>query len=288
MKIIVRNAAGLANRMFQYALYKSLEAKGNNVFLDDSYVAKKWDFENVSITHIFPNVTFKRPTKFQILSLFGGYDKISTIIRHLPFVKNKICFFYKREFSNSVFNHKRSAYIIGTFSSEQYFYDIQNQIRHDFKFKPFTDKRNIDIEKKMKAENSVAIHIRKGADYNKSITNGTCGISFYNDAIDYIKQQIDNPLFYIFTDNVQWVKENFDGLDYTLIDWNPVSGDGNHLDMQLMSCARHNIIANSTYSWWGAWLNNNPNKIVIAPLKWYNEGKNSRELGFVPSTWLTF
>jgi hypothetical protein len=85
-----------------------------------------------------------------------------------------------------------------------------------------------------------------------------------------MKESVVDPVFYVFTDNQDWVKENIKDIEYTLVDWNPTSNKRNFRDMQLMSCAKHNIIANSTYSWWGAWLNRNPDKIVIAPEPWFN------------------
>ncbi|KAA6342565.1 O-antigen biosynthesis glycosyltransferase WbnK [termite gut metagenome] len=295
MFLIVRSSGGLANRMFQYSLYKNFEAKDFNVFLDDSYIARKWDFENVSLKDIFSNVEFRCPNKSQILKVCGGYDKFSTLWRHIPLIKNRICFFYKCRdgFDKYIFNNRNNkAYLIGTFQSEKFFEDIKNQIRHDFEFMPFADKRNNERKQRMIEENSVAIHVRKGLDYNKNIIKGCCNITFYHKAIEYIKTHVNNPKFYVFTDNIDWVKTNFQrfNLNYTLIDGNPISGYGNWIDMQLMSCAKHNIIANSTYSWWGAWLNSNPDKIVIAPLKWFNETytlKNSRELEIVPNMWIT-
>ncbi len=97
-----------------------------------------------------------------------------------------------------------------------------------------------------------------------------CGADYYMAAIDYIKAHVDHPVFYVFTDNPSWLKDNMPAFDYTLVDWNEVSGKRSFRDMQLMSCAKHNIIGNSTYSWWGAWLNPHPDKIVIAPDRFFN------------------
>lgn len=80
-----------------------------------------------------------------------------------------------------------------------------------------------------------------------------------------MKEKLQHPKFYVFTDNVDWVKENFQEIEYTLLKGNPADGYGNHFDMQLMSLCKHNIISNSTYSWWSAFLNQNPGKVVIAP-----------------------
>ena len=113
--------------------------------------------------------------------------------------------------------------------------------------------------------------VEKGKDYMKrEIFANTCPLEYYLKAVDIIKDRVEDPVFYVFTDNPDWVKENLKGIDYTLVEDNPAIGWGNHFDMQLMSCCKHNIIANSTYSWWGAFLNDNPNKIVIEPRYWFN------------------
>lgn len=98
----------------------------------------------------------------------------------------------------------------------------------------------------------------------------TCPLDYYRKAIAYIKEKVDNPKFYVFADNPAWVTEHFNEFDYTLIEGNPPAGWGSHFDMQLMSYCKHNIISNSTYSWWGAFLNKNPEKIVILPHQWFN------------------
>ena len=159
------------------------------------------------------------------------------------------------------------------------------EVRDSFVFKPFQDIRNIEIALEMSNCNSVAIHVRKGADYNSSINSGVCDLAYYKKGIELISEKIVNPVFYIFSDNPMWVKENFSFIEYKYIDWNPTTGFGNHLDMQLMSNAKHNIIANSTYSWWGAWLNPNKDKIVMAPFIWFNKDsipKSSIELSMIP------
>ena len=106
-------------------------------------------------------------------------------------------------------------------------------------------------------------------------------------AINTINSQIENPKFYIFSDNFEWCKENLSFCDPVYVDWNPTSGPINYLDMQLMSNCKHNIIANSSYSWWGAWLNNNPNKIVIGPKKWFNSSSEKFDsTDIIPENWI--
>lgn len=123
----------------------------------------------------------------------------------------------------------------------------------------------------MQNSESVAIHVRKGMDYQSRIWyQNTCPVAYYKKAIGRIKKEIDHPKFYVFADNHEWVKEHFRDFDYTLIEGNPTSGCGAHFDMQLMSCCKHAIVSNSTYGWWGAYLNDSRDRMVILPEIWFN------------------
>lgn len=121
--------------------------------------------------------------------------------------------------------------------------------------------RETKICKKMQSCESVAIHVRKGKDYAQRIWyQNTCPIEYYQKAIRLISEKVNNPKLYVFTDNPEWVKEHFKDFHYTLVEGNPASGWGSHFDMQLMSVCKHNVISNSTYSWWSAFLNEHNGK----------------------------
>lgn len=287
--VVIFSGAGLANKMFHYALYKALETKDFDVYLNvKSYVISKWSHESVQLKDVFDNIKFKESTKFKRAAKITLFDKIYIHLSSL--FGGHYYIYYGFKFNNNIFNFKaKNCCLIGNWQSEKYFENIKDKIRADFRFRDFSDDRNIKISHKMKQENSVAIHIRKGIDYKTNIIfKNTCPIDYYQRAISYIKAHVENPIFYIFTDNKEWVKEHFTNFDYILCDWNPTNGKQNYLDMQLMSCAKHNIIANSTYSWWGAWLNMNPNKIVIAPALWFNPiNKLYSQVEIVPQDWIT-
>jgi hypothetical protein len=114
--------------------------------------------------------------------------------------------------------------------------------------------------------------------------HGTCDSEYYKRALEYITEKVSNPHFYVFSDDMQWTKQNLDiPQPVCYVDQN--SPNMGHVDMYLMSLCRHHIIANSTFSWWGAWLNKNPDKIVIAPKKWFAAAEyNSDDL--IPSSWI--
>lgn len=293
MTQIIYLCAGLANRMFQYAFYLSLKEKGYRVKIADNSIVKEWKHEDVSIKDIFTNVHYETASKYQIFLMGGGNDIFSRALRNRFKIYSP---FYERTsaqdgFRKDLFEIKHSAFHAGVFQSEKYFENIKGKVKDAFRFTPFQTSKNLDLQQKMQNENSIAIHIRKGKDYSNGLPyQNTCSVNYYINAIDYIKSKINNPTFYIFTDNPSWVENNLKKhINYSLIDWNPAIGYGNHYDMQLMSYAKHNIIANSTYSWWGAWLNSNPQKIVIGPKIWFNPNMKEfyyKDLNILPDQWI--
>ena len=269
---IIRMQAGLANRMFQYSCYLYLKQKGYETYVDNSYKAKMWKMEDISWARIFPNAPIKQASHFRIGLNGGGYGLWSRFIRRFCWGVFSKTLGLKNFEIPSAENLKRYNLFVGVFQNSIMVESVKDVVLDSFQFSPFEDVKNLAFLKKISKENSVAIHVRKGEDYlKKDIIKGTCPIEYYISAINYIKAKINNPQFYVFTDNKRWVEDNFDGIDYTLVDWNPSIGWGNHYDMELMSFCSHNIIANSTYSWWGAFLNRNPHKIVIMPNKWFNK-----------------
>lgn len=286
--VVVYIAAGLANKMFQYAFSRGLMSHGLDVFLDQTSFQPEWSFEDIALEEVFPNIEIKNAPN-NMFSLAYKKDLLSRIYRRMsaffpnnrylmerPFIYDELI--YKKATSNCIF--------CGLWQTELYFNFCEKDVRRNFVFTPFQDDQNIQLAEKMKNENSVAIHIRKGADYLKrNIWDGTCSVEYYNQAINYLKEHVSNPVFYLFTDNPKWVEENLKDIDYKLVDWNPVSGKQSYRDMQLMSYAKHNIIANSTYSWWGAWFNNNPQKIVVAPKIWFNP-KIEKAPYIIPERWI--
>lgn len=293
---IVCVSSGLANQMFMYAFSHYLVSKGENVYI--ALQARKpfdeFAFEKITIRDVFPNVHIReiRPWMRALVKLFFIESKNAQRLRRLLSVFG-IKYYHAKNFSYEPWmmeSHKGWLCIYrGLWQSENYFKECAGDIRQLFTFPKLSEEKNIAIAKKMANENSVAIHLRKGIDYMRSESFGKklCEVDYYERAIEYIKEHVQNPVFYVFTDNPQWVKDNLPSFNYTLVDWNDVAGKTQFRDMQLMSYCKHNIIANSTYSWWGAWLNSNPDKIIIAPNKWCNPVvEKLRENEVVPHDWI--
>lgn len=270
MKIIVNMACGLANRMFQYTYYLFLKKKGYNALVD-FYHSAKLAHEKVEWNDIFPEARIEQASFLDVFKLGGGADILSKIRRkYLSYLSGVINMPTAFDADLPV-NSKESQYIIGVFQNAAMVESVEEDVRHCFTFQPFTDERNRILQNEMEGCESVAIHVRKGKDYAKRVWyQNTCPEEYYQKAIQLMAEKVDHPKFYVFTDNPEWVKNHFKGFAYTLVEGNPASGWGSHFDMQLMSVCKHNIISNSTYSWWSAFLNEHPQKIVIAPRVWFN------------------
>ncbi len=186
-------------------------------------------------------------------------------------------------FENEMYNSKYDG-LDGFFQNESYFKDYRSDILNKFKFKKELTGINKDLANKIQTDNSVSLHIRRG-DYLTDAKNDVLSNHYYLEAINYIVNKIEDPHFYIFSDDIEWVKKNFKITQkHTYIDNNQNSG---FYDIQLMNLCKHHIIANSTFSWWAAWLNGNDKKIVIAPKIWLTD-KNAFEdtKNIIPREWM--
>lgn len=272
--IVIKLTGGLGNQMFQYAAAKSISIKNRQKLVIDidgfnTYTTHKYGLNHFALKTDF----FKRPSKFK-----------SGIIK---FFKNKKK--YKEvdfRFNSYVFNLKANPLILeGYFQSEKYFIEYENEIRKDFEITSTFKQITLKTIENIKKVNSVSIHFRRG-DYIGNSTHETDKTEYYKEALSFIQNKVENPVFFIFSDDINWVKKNFKtSFETHYIDFN--DPESNYEDLKLMSSCKHNIIANSSFSWWGAWLNSNPDKIVIAPKKWFNDEKlNYKDV--IPQEWIKF
>lgn len=274
---IVKIDSGLGNQMFQYALYLKLRfIYGDMVKIDINsfnYNSFHNGYEldkvfNVSSPTSDLEESFRAGAKNSIYYSSNFLKKL-----HFKIALYKYCF-CRTGFRNSItffcdYSNPKSKFYVGGWQSEKYFKDISSVIRRTFKF-PGLNKINSEIAYEISNSNSVSIHVRRGDYLNaENITfQNCCTPIYYKNAINRIKNEVVNPKFYVFSNDIAWCRENLGLEDARYIDWN--KGKESYRDMQLMSLCKHNIIANSSFSWWGAWLNENTNKIVLAPSKWFD------------------
>jgi hypothetical protein len=179
------------------------------------------------------------------------------------------------------------SYIDGYWQSEKYFKRIEPTVRKEFTLITSPSTKNQKIIDKIKSCESVSLHIRRGDYVTDPKTNtlyGTCPPEYYEKAIQLMKDKVKHPVYFVFSDDPEWIRSNMvTGYPQHVVDIN--GPDDAHEDLRLMSCCKHHIIANSSFSWWGAWLSNNPKKVVVAPKKWFNN-YHKDEQDVVPENWV--
>lgn len=181
---------------------------------------------------------------------------------------------------------KDNIYLDGYWQSEKYFIDFADTIRADFTFSTLFSEKNAGLAKHIAQVNAVSLHVRRG-DYAKNpkttATHGLCSLDYYQAAVDYVSTHVIQPHFFIFSDDIAWVKANLT-INSTVFFVDHNTHQESYNDMRLMSLCKHHIIANSSFSWWGAWLNQNAEKIVIAPKQWFFKSTDTSDL--IPASWM--
>lgn len=257
MKYVVFSG-GLGNQMFQYAFMLSLKHKGIKALADTSVYERTLAHNGFELDKIF-NTSHKFIKRSKIV---GFIFKLLHRRRHplLWFRENK-----PMVYDNTVYKTTK-MFLDGCWVSELYFKNIEDVIRREFKFCNISNE-NLLIAEKMRNEESVSLHIRRG-DYLTFKNFQVCGTKYYKRAIEHICSTVKNPLFYIFSNDTVWAKEFIKQfpVNYKIVVHN--TGVNSYQDMFLMSRCKHNIIVNSTFSWWGAYLNDNKDKIVVSPKQW--------------------
>ena len=269
MPTIIRMSWGLANRMFQYSYYLYLRQRGVDAYIDYCGVLEG-EHERVDWKHVFPQAPLRQATKGMLLRYGGGTGWIAKFRRHALPCTTSVHYHKDAMTICSDDELQRYHYLMGVFQNVPMVLDVADLVRRRFRFSTMKDGVNRGLIREMSEVESVAVHVRKGHDYQRLPWFAkTCLPEYYERAFEEMRRRIGNPQFYVFTDNPEWVRQNMPHANYRLIDWNPVVGKGCHWDMQLMASCKHQIIANSTYSWWAAFLNNNQQKQVIAPKQWF-------------------
>lgn len=250
--------------MFQYATARALSIScKTNLMLDigefDTYSLRSFELDkyNVQASVIHPNsylrLLFK---KLRLYKIFRFYH-----------IEKKLQYDKKLKTLGSF------SYLEGYFQCEKYFSNIREEILSEFSIIKNITKYAREIEKEILSHNcSISLHIRRSdyaLDEKTNNIHGLCDLSYYEKAISLMSEKFNNPKYFIFSDDIKWAENNLKNKDAIYV--KNIEERNPHEDIYLMSLCKHNIIANSSFSWWGAWLNENNNKIVVSPKKWFKD-----------------
>ncbi len=276
--LIVRVMGGLGNQLQQYALYRKLERLGREVRLDTSWFGDKI-LQAGAVTSRELELARLQPPRCRIAS----EDEIRAVLGRLweepekifARVRRKLRVDAGRLFEETDMYHPEifdmdDRYLAGYWACEKYYADVLDILREELVFprsgEAEIQRRNDDVAQEMEDVESVSVHIRRGdylEDANRSLFGGICTDAYYDRAMACLRERFPKAVFYLFSDDTDYVRERYRGAEYRLIDWN--RGENSFYDMMLMSRCKHNICANSTFSFWGARLNAHRDKIMIRP-----------------------
>jgi len=284
---------GLGNQMSQYAFFlnKKRENPAFNNYILDMTTHEHNGFElekvfSISRESFIDNKFLKLFYKVFSYNKFHRLNHIPRVIFSffgINFIREKN-YIYSEKYLQA---DKGISFYYGGWHSYKYIKNSNYSIRDKYIFPKFDEKDtyNANLLSKIISCNSVSIHVRRGDYLNKdNIKNygNICTSVYYMEAIDIIKSKVENPTFFIFSDDHEWIKKNIQVENATIVLANPQNSSWK--DMCLMSNCKHNIIANSSFSWWGAWLNSFPQKIIICPSKYTHDESNGNDI--FPQEWI--
>lgn len=287
---------GLGNQMFQYALGLNLAKKNRSrvvldaVFLQDrlprrNFTYRTYDMDVFAINPPFTALSDAANT-FPIPGVWLGLDVASILARRVSgsqtLIREK-----RKTFDPSVLAAQGDVLLYGRWQSEEYFADVADDVRTTFKFRHRLEGEAEALAEKIVAVNSVSLHVRRGDYVTFKILEQRMGgtdLAYYDRAAKYIGEHVTTPHFFVFSDDIQWCKKNI-AMPFPTTYVDDIScGPKAAFHLELMSLCKHNVITNSTFSWWGAWLNKNSGKIVIAPKQWYTNPSIKENI--VPAGWI--
>lgn len=304
--VILRMWGGLGNQMFIYAFARRLIKEGRTAKADMNWYENFSSHNGYELERIF-DISFPIANSIEVSKYTDNKIGILHTIKRRAFKSNSQKSFSGHKaitFYQEVFRFD-DVYLQGYWQSEKYFSPIEGELRRKFIFdlenRDNSLKYNDFYQNFLSCKCKVSLHVRRG-DYlsERKISfnglvyqlilgktpelGGVCTEEYYSNAIDLVENKTVNPHYYVFSDDIEWCKINLRLPEnrYTFVDIN--KKEDSYLDMYLMSQCNHNIIANSSFSWWGAWLNSHDDKIVIAPDRWFKDGYSG---DIIPEDWIT-
>lgn len=310
--IIIRLKGGLGNQLFQYALGRRFTAQGKDVMYDITTGYTGQSLRHYNLDHYKVQVIpapiekikegeaaeYKRTT-YGIISKSMRYLKAKSLLKTdgiISKTSNLVKSILPNTYNIGYVGHileTKDGYLDGFWQSHKYIDPIRGILLKEIDLKEPIENRYPDLITKIKETNSISLHIRRGDYVNDPTTKQvhmTFGIEYYDTALKIIREKVKNPVIFVFSDDILWARDNLK-TDIPMIF---VSADKtkksdtqipDYEELMIMSTCKHNIIANSSFSFWSAWLNQNEDKIVIAPSKWSNCYQKELQ-NLAPPTWI--
>lgn len=293
--IIVKLMGGLGNQLFQYAAGRRLAHRHNTELkLDTSFLSnkqKRCTPRRLELEHL--NIKLVIATPFELATLSGrgnlfvsGFQRLMCVCGVGQF-RSSVCCETVYHYDPRYEEISDNSYLEGYWQSERYFSGIEDVIRDEFTVTSPLNNSNRLLLERIQSCNSVSVHVRRG-DYitnlNVAQYHGTCGIDYYRRSVEIMDRLVDRPQFFVFSDDPEWANQNLGFIPGTVF----VTNNGTDCacdDLRLMSTCSHHIIANSSFSWWGAWLGNYAGKKIIAPAQW-NLRDDIDTTYLCPPTWI--
>ena len=290
--IISHVIGGLGTQMFQYAAGRALSLiRSEPLFLDVSGFNAYGLHQGFELSDVFCcPVRLAEPQDVRAVLGWQSPRLVRRILAR-PALRNLRSRHFVVEpyfdYWPGLRNTQLPTYLVGYWQSERYFADVAQTVRSDFTFRQPMTSRNQGLAEEIRSVNSVSLHVRRGDFVNNpkaNATHGLCSLDYYEAAVRHIAERVDEPHFFVFSDDIEWVRSNLARRNsFIYVDHN--RGPESYNDMRLMSLCKNNIIANSSFSWWGAWLNQNVGKIVLAPKRWFANNNPTSDL--LPSGWVS-
>lgn len=268
--LIIKMNGGLGNQLQQYALYEKLKSLGKDVKLDISWFGKDVGTATKRELELdyFPKVNYEACSEDELKTV-GNRNFFRKVSEKLHLIERNL-YVEHQMYDENIFQMDNKV-LEGYWACEAYYEDILPELRKKLMFPKSDNPENVRMEEMMRSCNSVSIHLRRG-DYlkpeNQELFGGICTEKYYEQAFAYVKEKVKDARFFVFSDDPAYAKEKYGGEEFVIVDIN--HGKDSFYDIHLMSCCKHHICANSTFSFWGARLNPNRDKIMVRPLKQKN------------------
>lgn len=283
--IVVKLMGGLGNQMFQYAAGRALSLRRRApLYLDVSWfeqpragtTPRHYELGHLRCVEHFAGSWLR--WKFARVEQRRSEG---LLLRNHAYIRQS-----GRRFDEEAFGtQSKHVYLDGYWQCERYFEDARSTLLIDFALRAPPDPPNARMLASIGESNAVAVHVRRGdyvSNQSASALHGTCSVEYYKAAVTCVRERIGSPRFFIFSDEPDWVRHNLELADAEYASHNPP--DAGHEDLRLMTRCKHFIVANSSFSWWAAWLGQNPEKLVIAPRRWFAD-PSAEEGDIVPRSW---